>query len=207
MRIKFKSLILFLLMNSATIPTFAQFGGGLSFIKPSGDLAYLFKSTAAIELYYRLSDADARFSYSASIGFYHFKMRQDTMPIYGLKDDGGQLTLLGGWQNVSRYYVIPIGIHAEYRFLDADFSPFAGADFYLNISTYDNHYFIEDLIDYEETGGSKGIALMPKIGVYKKLNDDFDLSFSLGKAFGIDIDQGEVQKYWKIYFCLIYNGL
>ena len=187
--------------------SFSQMGVGLSIIKPSADFAYLFKSAPALEIYFYDTDPHDQFQYSYSIGIYKFNMRNDTMPIYRLKNDGNSTTLLPGWQKVSNYFVFPLGVHSEYRFQESNFSPFAGGDLYLNISWYNNHYAIETVEELDESEVNVVFAVMPKIGVYKRLRDDLDITVGFGKAVGLDFNNMTMQSYWKIYFCLMYDGL
>lgn len=195
-----KRVILLCLLWSSLVVNAQQIGGGISFIKPSGDLGRIFKPTLGIEIS-TLDFEKGKIIWGASLGFHRFKPHKDTIRIYSIKSDGSGTTLSGGYMSFKSYYAIPVIFHFKYRIREKGVSPFLGSDVLAHFGDYKLETVTASVDSYEESmHGSIGIN--PHIGImYNKEASNFLLG--LGRTMSI----GTFGKtaFWKLTMGYYYD--
>jgi len=82
-----KQLVTTLLIIATISQGISQIGINLAYIKGSGDLGYVYKPTAGIDLRYNLSGQEDHLKVGITLGFFELKPRYDNYPFYGIRTE------------------------------------------------------------------------------------------------------------------------
>ncbi len=193
----------------------AQLNVGLqgSYIAPLGDMKYILKPAAGIELKFTDGDMDKRLKLGFSVGFMGFKPTQDTFRIYGTQSGGtynglqvnGTL-LQPGYEHIYNYRIGYVGICSDYKILKTKLSPTVGLDFYAYIADLNEDYAVEGQISVNgqyENETTYAFSIMPKAGLSYELNDQFLLTTGCGRNMTFYASES-LTAFWKTYIGVMY---
>ncbi len=198
------SLIKFILILTFSIifkAASAQYGFGVSYIKPVGDLGFLFKPCLAYEFVIKYEDEDAQFYYGFTISYHSLSPTRDTFYTYGMQNGN---VLLPGYTVWADYQVIPgINLTSDYKIIDRDFSPLIGLD----LGVYFIHYrmidYVKTLRSLDETSNAMALVVTPKIGISYEINDQFLFMLTAGKTLAYQPESTTFAHY-KASFGFVY---
>jgi len=191
------------------IQTQAQIGVQLSYLYPNReyDFGYVLKPTVGISITTNIP-IGKKFSIGASAGFYPFKTRQDTFKTVTYKDDGGNITILPGYDKFKNnsYYMIPFFITSEYKFLKKPLSPMVGFDVGMQYITYTHDYATVTLnITSNEQENFLSFDMFPKVGIVYNYNKKVSFTFGIGYNITVFTNDGISHPYTNTFLSILFH--